>query len=83
MKTDTTWLHRSAILVAFCALIAIAAGAIVTSLYRPIAANGAISINPAFEFWHHIVGGVAVVLMLALAIALRKRYPPLPMVAAR
>jgi cytochrome c oxidase assembly protein subunit 15 len=74
MKTDTPWLHRSAILVAFCALLAIAAGAVVTSLYRPIAANGAISINPAFEFWHHMVAGVVVVLMFALAIALRSQF---------
>jgi hypothetical protein len=81
MKTDTPWLHRSAIVVAFCALIAIAAGAVVTSLYRPIAASGAISINPAFEFWHHMVGGVAVVLMLALAIALRSQFAWLALAA--
>jgi hypothetical protein len=74
MRTNTPWLHRSAILVAFCALIAIAAGAVVTSLYRPIAATGAISVNPAFEFWHHMAGGVAVMLMLALAIALRSQF---------
>jgi hypothetical protein len=74
MKTNTLWLHRSAILVAFCALLAITGGAVVTSLYRPIAASGAISIDPAFEFWHHMVGGVAVVLMLALAIALRSQF---------
>jgi hypothetical protein len=74
MKTNTPWLHRSAILVAFCALLAITGGAVVTSLYRPIAASGAISIDPAFEFWHHMVGGVAVVLMFALAIALRSQF---------
>ena len=37
MKPDNPWLHRYAIFVALCALIAIAAGAIVTSLERPIA----------------------------------------------
>ena len=50
------------------ALVAIAAGAVVTSLERPIAVNAAVSINPAFEFWHSIAGGVAVVLMVGLAI---------------
>jgi heme A synthase len=70
MKTESPWLHRYAIFVALLALIAIAAGAIVTSLERPIAATPSASINPAFEFWHHMAGGVAVVLMLGLAIGL-------------
>jgi heme a synthase len=74
MKTDTPWLHRYAIFVACCALIAIAAGAIVTSLVRPIAATPAASINPAFEFWHSIAGGAAVVLALGLAIGLRAQF---------
>jgi len=74
MKPDNPWLHRYAIFVALCALIAIAAGAIVTSLERPIAANSAISKNPAFEYWHQIAGGVAVVLMLGLAIAVRSQF---------
>jgi heme A synthase len=72
MKTDSPWLHRFAIFVAFFALIAIAAGAIVTSLERPIAGTPAAgAIDPAFEFWHHMAGGVAVVLMLVLALGLR------------
>jgi heme A synthase len=62
------WIHRFAILVAFVALIAIVAGAIVTSLERPIAATPAASINPAFEFWHAIIGGASFVLALALAL---------------
>jgi heme A synthase len=70
MKTESPWLHRYAIFVALVALIAIAAGAIVTSLERPIAVTPSASINPAFEFWHHMAGGVAVVLMLGLAIGL-------------
>lgn len=70
MKTDSPWLHRYAIFAVLCALIAIATGAIVTSLERPIAATPAATINPAFEFWHHMAGGVAVVLMLGLAIGL-------------
>jgi heme A synthase len=72
MEIDSPWLHRYAILVAFCALVAIAFGAIVTSLLRPIA--GPIAARPAaaasFEFWHHMAGGVTVVLMLGLAIGL-------------
>jgi hypothetical protein len=71
MKTEKAWLHRYAIFVAFCALIAIAAGALVTSLARPIAgpmaAGAPAAINSA-QFWHHMIGGVVVVLMLGLAI---------------
>jgi len=74
MRTESPWLHRYAILVALSALIAIAAGAIVTSLQRPIAATPAASVNPAFEFWHSIAGSVAVVLMLGLALALRAQF---------
>jgi heme a synthase len=74
MKTENPWLQRCAIFVAVVALIAIAAGAIVTSLERPLAANAAVSIDPAFEFWHHMIGGVAVVLALGLAIWLRSQF---------
>ena len=71
MKTDNPWLHRYAIFVASLALIAIVAGAIFTSLARPIAATPAASINPAFEFWHSIIGSAALALMLGLVIAIR------------
>ncbi len=74
MKTDSPWLHRFAIFVGLCALIAIAAGAIVTSLERPIATNAVVSINPALEFWHSIAGGIAVTLALGLAIGLRTQF---------
>ena len=67
MKTNSPWLHRYAIFVAIFALIAIAAGAVVTSLERPIAATPLATINPAFEFWHHMIGGVTVVFMVGLA----------------
>jgi heme A synthase len=71
MPTESSpGLHRYAILVAFCALGAIALGAIVTSLLRPIA--GPIAARPtaaaSFEFWHHMIGGITVVLLLGLAI---------------
>ncbi|HTC86980.1 MAG TPA: hypothetical protein VK686_01710 [Bryobacteraceae bacterium] len=71
MKTENPWLHRYAIFVAFCALIAIAAGALVTSLARPLAgpiAATAPAVAGTAQFWHHMIGGVVVVLMLGLAI---------------
>ncbi len=71
MKTESPWLRRLAVLVAVIALIAIAAGAIVTSLERPIAATPAASIDPAFELWHSIFGSAALALMLGLAIGIR------------
>jgi heme A synthase len=74
MKTDSPWLHRYAIFVAVCALIAIAAGAIVTSLERPIATNAAVSINPAFESTHHMIGGVVVILVLGLALGFKRPF---------
>jgi hypothetical protein len=73
MKTESPWLHRYAIFVAFIALIAIAAGAVVTSLVRPIAATPAAHIDPAFELWHSILGSAVVALMLGLAIAHRSQ----------
>ena len=82
MKTDASWLHRFAIFVALCVLVAIVGGAIVTSLERPIAANAAVSINPAFEFWHHIAGGLAVILVLGLAVAARSQLGWIALAAA-
>jgi heme A synthase len=75
MKTESPWLHRYAILVALVALIAIVLGAVVTSLERPIVATPGAQIPPSaesFEFWHHTLGGVAVILMLGLAIGFAK-----------
>jgi heme A synthase len=77
MKTESRWLHPYAIFVALFALIAILLGAVVTSLERPIAAAPGLQIAPAaapFEFWHHMLGGVAVVLMLGLAIGSRSQF---------
>jgi len=76
MKTENPWLHRYAIFVAFCALIAILLGAVVTSLERPIAGPIAEVQNSAaaaasFEVWHHMAGGIVVVLMLGLALGFR------------
>lgn len=78
MKTESPWLHRFALLLALCALIAIVLGAVVTSLERPIAATpGAQTLAAAatFEFWHHMTGGVAGVLMIGLAIGLAAAKP--------
>jgi heme A synthase len=68
MRTENPWLYRYAIFVALFALFAIAAGAVVTSLERPIAASPAASIDPAFEFWHHMAGGTALLFMFGLAL---------------
>ncbi len=73
MKNNDPWIHRYAIFVALFALIAIILGAIVTSLERPIATNSAASINPAFEFWHRVAGGVVLILIASLAIVVRKQ----------
>src|SRR5277367_6674923 len=85
MTTDNPWLHRYAIFVAFCALVAIAAGAVVTSLLRPIAgplAAGPPEVIQAAQFWHHIAGGVAVVLMLGLAIGVSAQFGWIGLAAA-
>ncbi|MGP0073154.1 MAG: hypothetical protein ACLPWF_14630 [Bryobacteraceae bacterium] len=76
MKTDSPWLHRFAILVALFALVAIILGAVVTSLERPIAATSAAipAAAASFELWHKVAGGVAVILMLVLAIGLRTPF---------
>jgi heme A synthase len=81
MKTDSPWLHRFAIFAAICALIAIAAGAIVTSLERPIATNAAVSIRPAFESSHYMIGGVVVILVLGLALGFRGQFGWIALVA--
>jgi heme A synthase len=76
MKTDSPWLHRYAIFVSFCALITIAVGALVTSLLRPIAgpiAAGPPAVINSALFWHHMAGGVTVVLMLVLAAGIRSQ----------
>jgi heme A synthase len=76
MKNNSPWLHRYAIFVASCTLIAIAAGAVVTSLLRPIAgplAAGPPTVIHSAQFWHTIAGGLSGILMLGLTIMLRNR----------
>jgi len=84
MKGNNPRLHRFAVFVALFAVIAIVLGAIVTSLERPIASNPAQESAAAaatFEFWHHMAGGVVVVLMLGLAIGLRSQLGWIGLVA--
>ena len=63
MKTESPWLHRYAIFVAFCALIAIILGAIETSLERPIAPNCGNLHQPCLRISHHMIAGVAVIVV--------------------
>jgi hypothetical protein len=71
MKTESPWLHRYAIFVALCALIAIALGAVVPSLERGTMQVYFDTTAYRFEIWHQIAGGVAVILVLGLAIVAR------------
>ena len=55
MSDEDVWLHRYSILVAFCVLLVLITGAIVTSLERPISPVPSVPTTPAavsFESWH-------------------------------
>lgn len=85
MKSNHPLIHRSALLVALVALIAIVLGAVVTSFERPIASTPAAHLPPvalSFEFWHTVAGGAAVVLMLGLAFAAASRLAWIGLAAA-
>ena len=76
MKNNSSSLYRLAILTAIIALIAVVLGATFTGLTRTIVPTPAAPIPAALAtiyLWHHISGGVAVVLILALAIWRRKK----------
>ena len=65
----TRGLHRYAVLVALFALAAIVAGAVVTSIERPIsAATAAVNASAAFQVWHRTIASIAGVLMAGLAL---------------
>lgn len=70
------WLYPLSIITAICALITVILGAVVTGLERPIAVNPTpamlASAGPFYSV-HHILGGIAVVLMLGLAIGARSQ----------
>ena len=67
MATNTG-LHRFALLTALVALGAIVAGAVVTSIERPLASNAAAASSATVQAWHQIIAGLAVVLAGCLAI---------------
>jgi heme A synthase len=71
MSDEDAWLHRYSILVAFCALLVLIAGAIVTSLERPISPVPSTPTTPAaisFESWHRLGAIFVVVLVAGLAV---------------
>ncbi len=73
------------ILAALCALIAIVLGAIVTSLERPIAVTPGAQVPAvamSIEFWHQIIGALALVLMLVLAPKFRGEFGWIGLAAA-
>jgi len=80
--TDDAWLHRYSILVAFCVLLVLITGAIVTSLERPISPVPAAPTTPlaiSFESWHRLGAVFVAVLVagLALWLARASKYPQL------
>jgi heme A synthase len=71
MSDEDVWLHRYSILVAFCVLLVLIAGAIVTSLERPISPVPSAPMTPAaisFESWHRVGALFVAVLIAALAV---------------
>jgi heme A synthase len=75
MKTEDAWLHRYSIVVAFCVLLVLIAGAIVTSLERPISPVPSAPTTPAaisFESWHRLGTLFVAVLVAGLAAWLAK-----------
>jgi heme A synthase len=71
MSNEDAWLHRYSILVAFCVLLVIIAGAIVTSLERPISPVPSAPTIPAaiaFESWHRLGALFVAVLLAGLAV---------------
>ena len=76
METEDAWLHRYSILVAFCVLLVIIAGAIVTSLERPISPVPSAPTTPAavsFESWHRLGALFVAVLIAGLAAWLSRK----------
>jgi heme A synthase len=85
MSDEDVWLNRYSILVAFCVLLVLIAGAIVTSLERPISPVPSAPTTAAaisFESWHR--GGALFVAVpiagLAVWFARASKEPPLSQV---
>jgi heme A synthase len=75
MSDEDIWLHWYSIFVAFCVLLVLIAGAVVTSLERPISPVPSAPTTPlamSFEFWHSLSAVVAGVLLASLAVWLLK-----------
>src|SRR5580658_298773 len=82
MSDEDAWLHRYSILVSFCVLLVVIAGAIVTSLERPISPVPSAPTTPtaiSFEYWHHLGAVFVAVLIAGLALWLGRstKYPQL------
>ncbi len=76
MKNSSPWLYPFALVTAIIALIGIVTGAVFTGLTRLIAPSPTAQLPPApasLYLLHHITGGIAVVLVLVLAIANRSQ----------
>jgi heme A synthase len=72
---EGAWLHRYSIFVAFCVLLVLMAGAVVTSLERPISPVPSAPTTPlamSFESWHRLGSIFAGVLIAGLAFWLVK-----------
>jgi heme A synthase len=75
MRDKNVWLHRYSIFVAFCVLLVLIAGAIVTSLERPISPVASAPTTPlaiSFESWHRLGAVFAAVLIAGLAVWLAR-----------
>jgi heme A synthase len=71
MSDENAWLHRCSILVAVCVLLVLIAGAVVTSLERPISPVPSMPTAPAavsLESWHRLGALFVAVLIAGLAI---------------
>jgi cytochrome c oxidase assembly protein subunit 15 len=75
MNDEDVWLHRYSIFVALCFLLVLIAGAVVTSLERPISPVPSAPTTPvaiSFEHWHSWGAVFAGVLLAGLAVWLMK-----------
>jgi heme A synthase len=75
MSDKRAWLHRYSILVAFCVLLVLIAGAVVTSLERPISPVPTAPTTPlamSFESWHRLGAVFVAVLIAGLAVWLAR-----------
>jgi heme A synthase len=75
MSDEDRWLHRYSILVAFFVLLVLIAGAVVTSLERPISPVPSLPTTPtamAFESWHRLGSVFVAILIAGLAVWLTK-----------